>query len=54
MCAASLRNLKVIDLGYDIEGVLTVEIGQRGTARMFKPVTAPPALADVLVLNCVN
>src|SRR5580658_415840 len=44
----SLRNLKAIDLGYDIEGVLTVEIDQRGTAQMFKPVTAPPPFADVL------
>jgi predicted permease len=44
----SLRNLKVIDLGYDIQRVLTVELDQRGTAQMFKPVTAPPALAAVL------
>ncbi len=44
----SLRNLKVIDLGYDIEGVLTVNIDQRGIAQMFKPATSPPALADVL------
>jgi predicted permease len=44
----SLRNLKVIDLGYDIERVLTVDIDQRGTAQMFKPVTSPQGLADVL------
>jgi len=44
----SLRNLNMIDLGYDIQRVLTVELDQRGTAQMFKPVTAPPALAAVL------
>ncbi len=44
----SLRKLKTINLGYDIDRILTVSLSQRGPAYKKKPVTAPPALAAVL------
>jgi putative ABC transport system permease protein len=44
----SLRNLKTISLGYDIQHVLTVDINDDGPRAKLKPVTAPPALADVV------
>jgi predicted permease len=44
----SLEKLKVVDLGYDIERVLNIDIAQRGPRQAIKPVVAPPALADVL------
>jgi predicted permease len=44
----SLRNLKTISLGYDIQHVLTADINDNGPRSALKPVTAPPALAEVL------
>jgi predicted permease len=46
--AHSLGKLKVINLGYDIDHVITVEIGQRGPGEVTAEVTGPPALGDVL------
>jgi predicted permease len=45
----SLRKLKVVNLGYDIDHLLSVEIGERGMASFFtNAAAAHPALADVL------
>ncbi len=44
----SLRNLKTIDLGFDMDRVLTVNIGDSGPRQNLKPQIAPPALAAVL------
>lgn len=46
----SLRNLKTIDLGFDMDRVLTVNIGDSGPRKDLKPQIAPPALAAVLDL----
>jgi predicted permease len=47
--AHSLGKLKVINLGYDIDHVITVEIGQRGPGKVTSEVTEPPAaLGEVL------
>jgi predicted permease len=46
--AHSLRKLKVINLGYDIDHVITVSIGERGPGKVAEQVTAPPPLGDVL------
>jgi len=46
--AHSLRKLKVVNLGYDIDPVITVSIGQRGPGKVVEQVTGPPALGDVL------
>ncbi|MCL5743900.1 MAG: ABC transporter permease, partial [Acidobacteria bacterium] len=43
----SLSKLKTVDLGYDIDHVLTVNIIP-SNLRTFKPAVAPPALAEVL------
>jgi predicted permease len=44
----SLRNLKLIDLGFDMDRVLTVDIGDSGPRKNVRPQVAPPALAAVL------
>jgi predicted permease len=45
----SLRKLKVVNLGYDIDHVLSVEIGNRGILSILnKPAATNPALADLL------
>jgi predicted permease len=46
--AHSLGKLKVVNLGYEIDRVLTVDIGPKGPAKSFRPVKASPALAAVL------
>jgi predicted permease len=46
--AHSLGKLKAINLGYDIDHVITVEIGERGPGKVAEQVTGPPALGDVL------
>ncbi len=44
----SLHNLKSVDLGYDVEHVLSVSIAQTGPRRAQKPVKAPPQLIELL------
>jgi predicted permease len=44
----SLRNLKLIDLGLDIDRVLSINIAARGSGRDIKPVVPPAALAEAL------
>ncbi len=44
----SLSNLKVVNLGYDIDRVLSVAIAQRGPVGSTPQVIAPHALAEVL------
>ena len=44
----SLRNLKVIRLGFDMDRILTVSIGSRGPERNAQPVVPPSALGEVL------
>jgi predicted permease len=44
----SLRNLKVIDLGYRIDHVLNVDIGLSGTLKELKGTVAPPEMREVL------
>jgi predicted permease len=44
----SLRNLKVIDLGYSIDHVLNVDIGLRGTLKGDYGTVAPPEMREVL------
>jgi predicted permease len=44
----SLRNLKAIDLGFDIDHVLSVDISARGSGKNIKPAPPPPALGEAL------
>jgi predicted permease len=44
----SLRNLKTIDLGYNIDNVLSVQIGVKGTLRGNEGTAAPPEMAEIL------
>jgi len=44
----SLRNLKIIDLGYRIDHVLGVDIGLRGTLKGDYGTVAPPEMREVL------
>jgi predicted permease len=44
----SLRKLKTISLGYNIQEVLTADINDNGPRSALKPVISPPALGEVL------
>jgi predicted permease len=44
----SLHNLKSVDLGYDVDHVLSVSIAQSGPRRAQKPIKAAPQLIELL------